>query len=136
MKALMRQYLRLLWEGEPVGVADTSEDARLLRAMREHPEYSDLWRRLDELSEEEIERDGTNPIMHIVMHSTVEGQIADNEPKAVRRTLEPLLRQGLDRHEAIHRLAEVLAEEMYYVLVQGRPFDQRSYVRKLRDLVK
>jgi hypothetical protein len=48
--------------------------------MREHSEYADLWERLDELSDAEIERDGTNPILHVRMHAAVENQIAQRDP--------------------------------------------------------
>jgi hypothetical protein len=104
--------------------------------MREHPEYTDLWGRLDELSDEELERTGTNPIAHIIVHQTIENQIAGGEPREVRRVVKKLMRQGLSRHEAIHRVGSVLAGEIYHILKDNRPFDEAGYVRQLRQLMR
>jgi hypothetical protein len=136
MKTLTRQRLRLVWERAQLNVPFAGEEARLARAMREHPEYGDLWERLDELPDEEIERGGVNPILHVAVHSTIENQIAGGEPKEVRRVVEALIRQGLSRHEAIHRVGSVLSEEIAHVLKRDRPFDEPGYVRKLRQLVE
>jgi len=136
MRVLTRQNMHLIWESAQLGAPFTGEKARLLKAMREHPEYYDLWERLDEASDEEIERDGVNPILHITVHSIIENQIAGREPKEVRQVVEALARQGASRHEAIHQVGAVLSEEIYYVLKENRPFDEASYVRKLQELVR
>ena len=136
LKALSRQRMRLIWEMAQLGGPLEDEDARLVKAMREHREYVDLWSRLDDLPDEEIERDGVNPIMHVTIHQTIENQIAGGEPQAVRQVVEALMQQGLSRHEAIHRVGSVLAEEIWHILKDKRPFDEPGYVRKLRRLVK
>jgi len=136
IKTLTRQQMRLVWEGVQLNVPFTGEKARLASVMREHPEYSDLWGRLDELSDEEIEQDGVNPIVHVITHNTIENQIADGDPKEVRQVVEALMRQGLSRHEAIHQVGRVLSEEIFHILKDDRPFDESGYVRKLRQLVQ
>lgn len=136
MKALTRQHMRLVWDEAQSDTPFTGEEARLVSAMREHPEYSDLWGRLDELSDEEIERDGVNPILHITIHSIIENQIADEDPEEVRQVVEALMRQGLSRHEAIHRVGRVLSDEIFHVLNEDRPFDEPGYIRKLRQLAR
>jgi hypothetical protein len=132
MKTLTRQHLRLVWEGAQLNMPFTGEEARLVSVMREHTEYSDLWGQLDE----EIERDGVNPILHITIHSIIENQIADENPEEVRQVFEALVRQGLSRHEAIHRVGRVLSDEIFHILNEDRPFDESGYVRKLRWLVR
>ena len=136
LKTLTRQRMRLVWESAQLNLPLSDEDARLVEVMREHPEYSDLWGRLDELPDEEIERGGVNPILHVIIHSTIENQIAGGDPKEVRRVVETLMRQGLSRHEAIHRVGSVLSEEIYHILKDDRPFDEPGYIRKLRRLVR
>jgi hypothetical protein len=136
MKSLTRRRTRLIWEKAQLGGELSDEDARLVEAMREHPEYADLWGHLDELSDEQIERDGTNPIMHIVIHSTIENQIAGGQPVETRQIVEALMQQGLSRHEAIHRVGSVLAEEIYSILKDKREYDRAGFVRKLRLLVE
>lgn len=136
MKALTRRRIRLVWEIALMGGHLEDEDARLVQAMRDHPEYADLWGRLDELSDEQIERDGTNPIMHVHIHQLIENQIAGGEPKEVGQTVEELMRRGLSRHEAIHRVGMVLSGEIWHVLKDTRPFDEQGVARQLQRLVE
>jgi hypothetical protein len=136
MKALTRQHIRLVWEAAQLDMPVTDEDARLVSVMRDHPQYDDLWGRLDELTDEAIEREGVNPLLHISIHSTIENQIADGNPKQVRQIVSALMRQGLTRHEAIHRVGKVLSDEIFSILQENRPFDEQDYIRKLRRLVK
>ncbi|MBN1887017.1 MAG: DUF1841 family protein [Thermoflexales bacterium] len=102
--------------------------------MREHPEYSHLWGRLSELPDAEIEQGGVSPIMHIVTHTVIENQLVLGEPKEVGRTLKRLMRQGVSRHEAVHRVGSAWAEELFYTLRDRRPFDEPAYIRKLQEL--
>ncbi len=136
LKSLTRRRTRLIWNAAQLGAPLSEEDARLAQAMREHPEYADLWGHLDELSDEQIERDGTNPILHVTIHTTIENQLAIGQPPETGQAVEVLMQQGLSRHEAIHRVGTVLAEEIYGVLKDNRPFDESEFTRKLKQLVK
>jgi len=136
MKALSRRRLRLIWEMARLGGSIKDDDARLVKAMREHPEYGDLWDRLDELSDAQIEQGGVNPIVHVLIHQTIENQIAAGEPKQVGQTVEELMRRGLPRHEAIHHVGSVLVDEIWHILKDRRSFDEPGFVRKLRRLVE
>jgi hypothetical protein len=49
---------------------------------------------------------------HAAMHAVVENQIAEGDQWPVRRTLLRLMAEGLDRHEAIHAIASVLAAHL------------------------
>jgi len=136
LKSLTRRRTRLIWNAAQLGAPLSEEDARLAQAMREHPEYADLWGHLDELSDGQIERDGTNPILHVTIHMTIENQLAIGQPPETGQAVEVLMQQGLSRHEAIHRVGTVLAEEIYGVLKDNRPFDESEFTRKLKQLVK
>jgi hypothetical protein len=54
-----------------------------------------------------------NERLHAVFHVVVENQIALGDEMPVQSTLQRLMAQGLDRHEAIHAIASVLAEFMH-----------------------
>ncbi|MBU1877369.1 MAG: DUF1841 family protein, partial [Chloroflexi bacterium] len=112
LKSLTRQHIRLVWDAAQSDAPLSDEDARLVQVMREHPEYTHLWGRLDKVSDEELEQTGTNPIVHIIIHQTIENQIAGGEPREVRRVVKMLMRQGLSRHEAIHQVGSVLVGEI------------------------
>lgn len=136
LKALTRQRLRLLWEKAQLNLPLEDEDARRVAIMREHPEYNDLWAQLDAFSDEEFERIGHNPILHVTIHEVVENQLAEQRPPEVLRVFNTLLRRGLSRHEAVHQVGTVAAEMLFEVFKSQRPFNERAYVRKLRRLVR
>jgi hypothetical protein len=56
-----------------------------------------------------------NHIMHASMHAVVENQLAEGLP-VVQETLSRLMADGLDRHDAIHAIASVLAGHIWHLL--------------------
>jgi len=54
-----------------------------------------------------------NEKLHAVLHVVVENQIALGDEMPVQGTVHRLMAEGLDRHEAIHAIASVLAEFMH-----------------------
>jgi hypothetical protein len=52
--------------------------------------------------------DMPSPDAHAAIHDTVENQVAMGDELPVRRKLEELMDEGLDRHEAIHAIGSVL----------------------------
>ena len=57
-----------------------------------------------------------NAKVHAVIHAVVETQVALGDELPVRRTLERLMSEGLDRHDAIHAIGSVLAEHIFDLL--------------------
>ena len=53
---------------------------------------------------------------HAIVHATVETQLALNDPPSAREALTRLMGEGLDRHEAIHAIAWILAEYLFEAL--------------------
>ena len=136
MRHFSRQQLAGLWQQSRSGAALTGEEGRLLQAMRDHPEYHDLWDSLESLGDAEIMRDGVNPIAHVMFHTIVENQLAEADPAQVSKTLQALLDQGYSRHEAIHRIVSVFMEEFFAVMKSKRPFSQKAYIRQLKKLAR
>lgn len=60
-----------------------------------------------------------NTRLHALFHSIVETQAATGDESPVRRTLERLQREGLDRHDAVHAVGSVLASQFYDILQGG-----------------
>ncbi len=79
------------------------------------------WGSLDEAEQIELVRQYhrrarvklPNALMHATFHTVVENQIALGDEIPVRRTIDRLQAEGLNRHEAIHAVGLVLAEHMY-----------------------
>jgi len=57
-----------------------------------------------------------NPTLHAAIHVTIENQIALGDEIPVKAKLLKLMREGLDRHEALHAIGSVLAEHIYNML--------------------
>ncbi len=57
-----------------------------------------------------------NDRAHAVFHVVVENQIALGDETPVRRTVERLMGEGLDRHEAVHAVSTVLLDHMHDLL--------------------
>ena len=70
------------------------------------------------------------------MHAAVESQIAGGEPPEAEQTVAALERRGLSHHEAVHRVASVLAGEIWYVMHERRPFDPVRYAANLAELLR
>lgn len=100
----------------------------------------DAWLELDEGEQAELvlryhKRHGAragNMRLHAIIHATVETQLAERHVAATA-ALERLLGDGLDRHEAIHAIGSVVAEQIHGAM-QGTAFDAGVYERRLSRL--
>lgn len=77
-----------------------------------------------------------NAKLHAVIHVVVENQIALGE-EIVIETLARLQREGLGRHDALHAIGSVLAENLYELMQENRdsadePY--RMYLQRLEQL--
>jgi hypothetical protein len=75
-----------------------------------------------------------SPQLHAAMHVVAETQIAANDPPEARNALERLVREGLHRHEAVHAVASVSADELFQVMHENRPYDAERLARGLDAL--
>jgi hypothetical protein len=77
-----------------------------------------------------------NSQLHAVVHVVVENQLALGE-EIVVNTLARLQREGLSRHDALHAIGSVLAENLYELMqeehgTEGEPY--RRYLERLQRL--
>jgi hypothetical protein len=110
------------------------EDALFFEIMQQHPEYSHCWEHAAELGDREVLIHGVNPFLHIAIHSVVENQIAQRNPPETDQALFRLTRSGLDRHDALHHILQVLTPLMWDVMQKKVPFDNETYRRRLRAI--
>lgn len=109
---------------------ETDDAVESLTGMRYDPEAAPdaaRWQELDEdeqimLVEAYHRRAGVelaNTRVHAVMHVVIENQVAEGDELPVRRAIERLMGEGLDRHEAVHAVASVLAAHLNDTLKAG-----------------
>ena len=79
------------------------------------------------------QHDTGNPRLHAAIHVTVETQLAERHPAATD-SLRRLVAEGLRRHDALHAIGSVVAEEMSDMLTSRRTHDPDVYSRKLQQL--
>ncbi|MDX8405090.1 MAG: hypothetical protein R8K50_02960 [Mariprofundus sp.] len=104
----------------------------------------DGWLELDEfericlvqefVEENEVEIPEEAQKIHAVIHVVVENQLA-TVVEPVPATMARLIRQGLSRHEAIHAVGAVLAEDMF-ALMKGdtATWSRQHYSERLEKL--
>jgi len=137
LRHLTRARLGLIWKMAMAEAELGEEEATLAEMLKQHPEYFDIWEHADAFPPgEEVLRDGVNPFVHVTIHQTVENQIADRTPPQTAETLEALMRAGYTRHEAIHAIGAIVADEIFEILRDDRPFDEDSYVKALQYLAR
>ncbi|WP_010678006.1 hypothetical protein [Bacillus timonensis] len=64
----------------------------------------------------------------------VDNQININDPKCTKETLERLVNSGLSEVESKEMIGRVLVEEMYDLLKNQVPFNEKRYEEKLSML--
>ena len=76
-----------------------------------------------------------NPRVHAAMHVAVENQMLMGDEAPVAAALERLTAEGLDRHEAIHAIASVLAGLMFDAIKSLNRDDLKAvYYRDVSEL--
>jgi hypothetical protein len=55
-----------------------------------------------------------NPRLHAAIHVAIENQLAEGMPEAFQ-TLAKLIKEGLNRHDAVHALGSVLSKQIYQI---------------------
>ena len=105
---------------------------------------SEAWLALDESERMEVVRRYhrkqrirlPNETIHATVHVIVENQVALGDSFPAKAVLLRLMKEGLDRHEAIHAIGSVLSEELFVLM--NAPNSQRDpnadYMEKLKSL--
>lgn len=105
-------------------------DERGLLIQGEHPELHAA------LADPHFDNEaaGFSPRFHLTMHEVIANQLWDNDPPEVWQAAQRLRDQGVDRHDILHRLLDLMVTHMHPVMVDKKPFDTDAYRRDLDDL--
>jgi hypothetical protein len=129
MTAVTRSHVAAILERAQTGEELDDEEAAVLRAIRQHPEYEAIFAQGAD-GPDEVE--GVNPWLHISLHTVVERQ--RRLIPEVDAALNRLQLRGLTEHEAQHRVAELVACQIHAMFQGDRPYDQQQYLEQLRGL--
>lgn len=106
----------------------------VLDIILQHPEYQAMLDQPDRyLDRDWRPEDGeTNPFLHMSLHVGIEEQLALDSPAGIRATLDRLQVVEPDRHAALHRLLDCLAEAMWVMQRDGLPDPMPAYLECLK----
>lgn len=62
---------------------------------------------------------------------TVDNQLKANDPKCTKKTFNRLLGLGYEADESKEMIGSILIEEMYYIMKNNEPFNEKRYAKKL-----
>jgi len=137
----LRAHRQIFWDAWQKAQADLPLDAlqvRIARVIALHPEYHHYFNDLEDFLERDFEVDnGMNPYLHMSLHLALEEQVAIHQPPEVASSLEFLMqRKGMNRHDALHTILEILAETVYFAQRAGNEPDVLAYANGLRELMR
>ncbi|MDQ6960522.1 MAG: DUF1841 family protein [Mariprofundaceae bacterium] len=137
----LRTHRQVFWDAWQKSRADLPLNAlevRIVRVIHLHPEYHAMFDDMETFLDRDFQvDDGMNPYLHLSLHLALEEQIAIHQPQDVCTCLEFLMqRKGMDRHDALHALLDVLAETVYFAQRKGGEPDITSYVARVRELMR
>lgn len=135
LRELSHEHVYQVWQAAKLGGQFEGDDAQLAQAMRDHPEYHDVWEHANEFGQEQMVVEGINPFLHVVMHTVVENQAAQNNPPEVRAVLEFRMSQRRPRHQVVHEIANEFAQILWRTLHDLQPFDNEAYRKGLDKLL-
>lgn len=119
-----RDALRALWSRRDERDAMHPTERRLLALLETHREYRPFWEGAEP-------GPGENPFLHVVMHELIDRQVAKDDPSGTREAFERLVGDGLDPHDAQHRILEVFVLAMHELMAKGTPVDPEDYRARL-----
>ena len=65
----------------------------------------------------------------------VDNQLRDNDPPIVREIYDRLIVEGYSVREAKEKIGAVVLEEIYDVMKENQPYDEKRYTDALKDMV-
>jgi len=116
-----------------LGYLDRNDpDERHFLILAEHPELIEAIE--NDVDEIVLEGNVMSPRLHITMHEVVANQLWDNDPPEAWDTAVRLRGLGYRRHEILHMLGSVLAEEIWNMTTGRQVFDRTRFVEALAAL--
>jgi hypothetical protein len=109
--------------GQPLaGIESLALDVILL-----HPEYHGVLSLPGKFREKDY-TDEANPFLHMSLHIALEEQLSIDQPPGIVARVRALVARHGERHDAMHRALECLAETMWRAQRDGAAPDAQAYL--------
>ena len=135
---LRRRYL-FAWRRRQQGLVLEPLDAAIADVIELHPEYQSLLAAGEQdehvlAAPFSVEEGHVNPFLHMGLHLGLREQLATGRPAGINAIHDRLCRKWGDRHEAEHRMIDVLAETLWEAQRAGKAPDENRYLETLSRL--
>lgn len=77
-----------------------------------------------------------NEVMREQIFTIINNQIADNQPPETKITYDRLISLGYSEFVTRQLIGQCVAVEIFNVLKNGKPFDEKRYISNLKQLPK
>ena len=131
----LRQVFLNAWQKYRNQQALEPLEQQLAALVLEHPEYQDLLAESEKALAQDFHIDpgNENPFLHLAMHLSIREQISLNRPRGIRECHVSLC-DNLEKHEAEHRMMEVLGELLWDAQRNGQAPDEAQYLILLQEI--
>lgn len=125
-----RRFLIDAWRKRREGLPAEPLEMLAGDIVAQHPEYQALLENGETALEREWRPEGgaTNPFLHLSLHLAIEEQLSIDQPPGIRAIAERLSARLGDRHDALHRLIDCLAEALWQAQRHHQPLDSQAYL--------
>lgn len=133
-----RQIFWDAWHKAQAGLPLNALEVRIARVIEMHPEYHHFFDDMESFLERDFHvDDGMNPYLHLSLHLALEEQVATKQPPEVATALDHMISvKRMERHDALHKILEILAETVYQAQRVGREPDVMAYLYRVKELSK
>lgn len=131
----LRRFYIDVWRKFKTGAPLQPLEKQIAAVIGEHPEYVPSIEAEDALTMDLSPDSGRmNHFLHLGLHLALRDQLATDRPVGVAQIHRDLSARLNNAHDAEHRMLEQLAETMWEMQRYGQPFDEQSYLERLRKL--
>ena len=123
LRAVYRKDLHDIWQQK-----------HFAKIMLEHEdEFFKAFEFADAIADREFDPDtGTNPYLHMAIHSVIENQLESKDPVEALQFYNAMRQKKCSRHATLHLMGAILAPFMLKTLQNNTPFDLDSYKKLLK----
>ena len=93
-------------------------------------------RQSERFSVKETEDKMANLRLKKLILEVVDNQLRDKDPPIVREVYDRLIAEGYSVREAKEKIGEVVLEEMYDVMNENQPYDEKRYTGALKNMMQ
>lgn len=131
-----QQFFLEVWKKGEAGETLNEEETQYYEAMKTHTMYQHIWNAKD-IFNVKLKKKEESPFLHITLHVIIENQIKNNKPPETKAAWVHLQdKKKLSSQDAMHSIMVILADEMFDMMKNNKPFNNEKYCSRLKKFLK